>query len=134
VRDAPPTIARGDVNEALKRIINRALLKDRSARYKTADELRKDLEQLAPEVNTASPHWFPVSRRRAVLGLSGLIILVVALAFGLRQENRTEVTSFSTGPVKRITDTPGWEAFSSLSPMDSLLFMPAAPQATGTFI
>ena len=131
VRDAPPIIARGDVTEALKRIINRALSKDRSARYKTADELRKDLEQLVPEVNTASPHWFPVPRRRAALGLSGLIIFVVALAFGLRQGNKTEVTSFSTGPVKRITDTPGWEAFSSLSP--DRQFIVYASRATGNW-
>ena len=131
VRDDPATIVRGDVPEALKRIINRALLKDRSARYQTADEMRKDLEQLVPEANTGSPGWFAVSRSRAALGLSGLIILVIVLALGLLRDTSTEVTSFSTGPVKRITDTPGWEAFSTLSPDGQ--FIVYASRASGNW-
>jgi Tol biopolymer transport system component len=131
VCNAPATIERGDVPEALKRIINRALSKDRSERYQSADEMRKELNRLVPQASTASTDWFPVSQSRVALGLGVLTVLIVVLALGLGREAEPDVSSFSTGPIKRITDAAGQEIFPSLSPDGKSIVY--ASRAAGTW-
>jgi eukaryotic-like serine/threonine-protein kinase len=123
-----PLIARADVPHGLKRIINRALEKDRAARYQTAREMRNDLQRLAGEANRTGPGLFSGWQDRAALATSAItiltaitilvaiVILAAMLAARLRHKPSPEAPAFSTGLVRRITDNAGQEIFPSLSP------------------
>ena len=131
LRHTPAPIARADVPDALKRVISRALEKDRAARYQTADEMRNDLQHLIREANGVRPGLSSGQRSKAVLGLGALVILTIILVMGPRRETGSEMPPFSTGPIRRITDTPGQEIFPSLSPDGQTIVY--ASRATGNW-
>jgi serine/threonine protein kinase len=109
------TVSNPEVPPKLKRIIRRALEKDRGARYQTAVEMRNDLQRQIAEANEArglSSRW----RVAAALGVLALVALAVLLMMSLRNTTTSEQSSFSAGPVKRITVGAGQEIFPSLSP------------------
>jgi Tol biopolymer transport system component len=131
LRDAPDTTRRAGVPNGLKRIINRALEKDRSSRYQTAEEMRGDLQKIAREANPVGSGMTRAWKAKAALGLTALLILGAVFTALLRRETRHEPEVFSTGPIKRITDTAGQELFPSLSP-DGRSFVYAS-RAAGTW-
>ena len=116
LRDEPITIDRADVPHELKRIISRALEKDRPARYQTADEMRSDLQQLVRKDNDDRHGLSSVLRSKAALVVAAVVIIAVAITGGLRRSAAPEAESFSTGPIRRITSVAGQELFPSLSP------------------
>jgi eukaryotic-like serine/threonine-protein kinase len=111
--DAPDT---AQLPNRLKRIINRALEKDRSSRYQTADEMRSDLQKVFREANLVGSGMTSAWKAKAALGLTALLILGAVFAPLLRRETKNGAQVFSTGPIKRITDTAGQELYPSLSP------------------
>lgn len=112
-----PVIARTDVPESLKSVIGRALEKDRSTRYQSAEVMRDNLQQVIRDTDEPRRGLFSRSRPRAILGLSVVVILAALLSIAMRLETGSpEGPRFLTGPVKRITETPGEEIFPSLSP------------------
>ena len=131
LRHTPAPIARADVPDALKRVISRALKKDCAARYQTADEMRSDLQHLIREANGVRPGLSSGQRSKAVLGLGALVILTIIQVMGPRRETGSEMPPFSTGPIRRITDTPGQEIFPSLSPDGQTIVY--ASRATGNW-
>jgi len=112
-----PGVAGTDLPERLKRVIRRALEKDREARYQSAAEMRDDLQQVIRDTNDGRPRPPLRWRTRTALGVSAAVILVALMAIAMRREGgKSETLSFSTGPFKKITDMPGEEIFPSLSP------------------
>lgn len=112
----PVNIPRTDIPPELKQIINRALEKDRNARYQTAVEMRNDLKKLVARIDGGNLGVFDGWRIKAAAGVAVLIAVAIFLSWSLRPEPAPSAPPFSTGAVKRITDVPGWETFPSLSP------------------
>jgi Tol biopolymer transport system component len=109
------TVSNPEVPPKLKCIICRALEKDRAARYQTAVEMRNDLQRQIAEANEArglSSRW----RVAAAAGVLALVALAGMLMTSLRNTTTSERSSFSAGPVKRITVGAGQEIFPSLAP------------------
>lgn len=98
------TVSHPDIPLDLRRIINRALEKDRAGRYQTTAEMRNDLQQFIGEVSSARRGMLSGWRSKAAAGVSALLILATILAWSLRREPRSDAPPFSTGPVKRVTD------------------------------
>jgi len=112
-----PVVASADVPDTLKSIIGRALEKDRSARYQSADVMRDDLQRVIRDANEPRPRSRSRWRTMTAMGLSAIVILAALFSTGMfREAGRSGAAPFITGPVKRITDTPGEEIFPSLSP------------------
>lgn len=112
----PVTISRQDVPLDLRRIINRSLERDREVRYQSAAELRNDLQRLDFDAGGARQGLLAGWRSKAAASVSALVILAAVLAWSLGSEPLSDTPPFATGPVKRVTDTPGWDTFPSLSP------------------
>jgi Tol biopolymer transport system component/serine/threonine protein kinase len=117
LRNEPNTIDRADAPQELKRIIARALEKDRAARYQTADGIRSDLQQLLRKANDERAGLSSVLRSKTALAVAAaVVIMAVALAGVLRRGTAPQAESFSTGTIRRITSVAGHELFPSLSP------------------
>jgi Tol biopolymer transport system component len=115
-QEAPITIERADIPPLLKRVINRALKKDRAARYQTAEEMRNDLQRLIRESGGARSVLFSGRRVKWAVGLGALAIMTFMLAPALRRMTRTEAAPFSAGTVRKISYMAGEENFPSLAP------------------
>jgi Tol biopolymer transport system component/predicted Ser/Thr protein kinase len=102
------------VPPALRPILGRSLEKDRQARYQSAEDIRLDLKRLLEE--NAEQEKKGAGRLKALLAIGSIFLLggIVALVLLNLRESRT--AAFQVGPVKRITEKPGWEVFPSLSP------------------
>ena len=125
----------------LEAIINRALAKDREARYQTASDLREDLKQLKRDPDSRRVSTITASRpvrlswnrwtARALLGstLIGLLVIALFLWPRFRSNTREGTLSAKTATFAPLTDQPGPEYFPSLSPDGSSLVY--ASRATG---
>ena len=114
--DEPTAIDRADVPHELRRIISRALEKERAVRYQTADEMRSDLQQLARKAGDERRSSSSLLRSKPALVAAAIVIMAVALTLVLRRGAAPEAGGFSTGPIRRITSVAGHELFPSLSP------------------
>lgn len=112
----PVQVELPDIPIDLRRVIHRALEKDPSARYQTAAEIRDDLQKLVGDPRTESRGLLSSWRGKAAVIAVVLMILIAVVSWSARRGTKPGVIPFSTGPVRRITDTPGWETFPSLSP------------------
>lgn len=108
--DAPP---------ALQRIIDRALAKDREARYQTADQLLDDLRHFAREPDLESNRKRARSLVLAASALFGAVLLAVILLFALPRsggEKKEAPSPWSDARSIMLTDDAGEEVFPSLAP------------------
>ena len=111
----PLNIANANISTELKRIIHKALEKDRALRYQTAAEMRADLSRLkrdsgreTPAAALASAPSGPVIRRlwpRVLLTVSVALLLAAAAFFTFRarrsamptRSSWVQITAFSDG-------------------------------------
>jgi len=124
-------VTRTDVPDALKSIIGCALEKECAARYQSADVMRDSLQQVIRDWNEPRPLLSSRLRTGAAVGVIAIVIVATLLAIALRRETASpEVPPFLTGPVKKITETPGEEIFPSLAPDGSIVY---ASRASGNW-
>jgi len=110
-----PTVRRAEIPSALQPLLARALAKDRSARYQSAEQMREALQRLMEEVSGPGRGWFSGWRVRVAFSLGVLALLVMPLSLLLRRE-AAPAAPFAAGPVTKITDAAGEEIFPSLAP------------------
>jgi Tol biopolymer transport system component/predicted Ser/Thr protein kinase len=116
VSEAPVSMRRADIPPPIKRVIRRALEKDRAARYQTARELRDDLRRLARESEEAGAGVFSSRRGTLAAILGALAVMSLTLTLALRSGNGLPAAPFSAGAVRKITFMAGEEIFPSLAP------------------
>jgi hypothetical protein len=88
LHQAPPSVvsAKPDAPPELVRIIEKALEKDRTARYQTASEIRADLTRLAEGIHTLTPP----KRRIAKFTVAALVVLLTGsgIYLGINRQGR----------------------------------------------
>lgn len=114
------------IPQRLKPLLGRALEKDRRTRYQTADEIRADLKRLTMESVEKKK-----SGVKAWLAIAFLLLISGAAPLAIQKVFRREAAPFQVGPIKRLTDKPGWEVFPSLSPDGQLVVY--ASRAAGSW-
>jgi serine/threonine protein kinase/Tol biopolymer transport system component len=128
---ASPDELNREVPAELRRILAKALEKDRDLRYQSAADLRADLERLrrelsgGPAATTGTHSRVAAGRARLIRGtiLAGAaIVVVVAVLVGVRMFlRRSSVPTLTPGTTERITYTAGPEYGASLSPNSEFL-------------
>ena len=85
------------VDDALERIVARALEKDAERRYQSAADMRAELRSLEPSTSSAPALAAPLQRRRLwplIAGVSAIALVAVAyFAFSSRQSSETPVAA-----------------------------------------
>lgn len=126
----PPPAAklRPDTPAALSRIIERALMKDRAARYQNAAEMYAELKRLSRTLETGAlsaigaPPGYEAKPRRdwrwlAALGLVGLAVTAgLVYKFIVARNSATVASPWLAARPMQLTRQPGEELFPSLSP------------------
>ncbi|MCC6862814.1 MAG: PD40 domain-containing protein [Bryobacterales bacterium] len=108
VNDAPepPRGVNPALPRELERIILKALEKDRAARYQSGAELQADLERLRRKAG----------RLKRILFAAIPVAAGLAIVFAVRPWGAKEVAPFRDAIFTQLTDRPGQETYSSLSP------------------
>ena len=126
----PITSSNAEVPVELETIVNRALAKDREARYQAASELRADLKRLERDTDSGRVSISSASIRtprsswsgwtaRALLGSALIAVSIFAVWYlwpRLRSTRRDTPAAMKNVSYSQLTDQPGPEFFPSLSP------------------
>lgn len=112
LRDTPALPAH--LPAPLPRIIKRALAKDATARYQTANALLNDLQPLLQTTNGATASWWAAWRAKAALGVIALLLLTGLWVWW--RVSGTAAAPFTPGKITRLTDLPGQELYPSFAP------------------
>jgi Tol biopolymer transport system component len=111
VRDEPLPLP----DSRLSDVVNRALAKERDARYQTATDLLADLSAFqASETKSDSAAW---NRPAPAIAALAVVLIVFGVWFWKsRFEAKTSPESFRAAVAQKLTDLPGQELFPSLAP------------------
>lgn len=126
----PLITARPDLNPEINRIVGRALEKDRELRYQSADDLHAELKRLQREIDsseifvskTLSGKTPGLPQRRwkrfALPFVAGTMAIIAAIAGWkfLYSANPNLLTNWNDAKFVALTDMPGREGNSSISP------------------
>ena len=113
----PPTALRADLPPALDAILAKALEKDPERRYRTAGELREDLEALRLEsLRGPVPGHRPRSRGVTVVAGLGVVAVTTSVAAALLWSSTDHGPPLSVTGASQLTYEEGIEATPALSP------------------
>lgn len=122
---APVTALDAELPVELERILQRALAKDRAARYQTVAELRDDLQRLEQKLSPASageaasqnrpPAQWRNRRVRAALAFGGIAVFAAAWLWPGSQNDAVAPAPWENARPVRLTRRAGAELFPSLA-------------------